>query len=98
LIVGIVLMVLACVALLLGVLGTVGGMIQSFRVIAESDTAPQPSQLARGISAAMFATLIGLAGGGVLGAGGLILVVVAVVGLARTRQQRREPPPINDEE
>lgn len=45
---------------MLGLLGTVQGMIESFRVIATSDTAPKPSLLANGIATALFTTLEGL--------------------------------------
>ena len=45
---------------MVGLLGTVQGMIASFQVIATSPTAPKPSQLAAGISTALFTTLVGL--------------------------------------
>jgi biopolymer transport protein ExbB len=45
---------------LFGLLGTVQGMINSFMVIAASNTAPKPSQLAQGISMALYTTLVGL--------------------------------------
>jgi biopolymer transport protein ExbB len=45
---------------LFGLLGTVQGMISSFMVIAASNTAPKPSQLAQGISMALYTTLVGL--------------------------------------
>jgi len=45
---------------MLGLLGTVQGMIESFRVIATSDTAPKPRDLADGIATALFTTLEGL--------------------------------------
>jgi len=48
------------VAPMLGLMGTVQGMIASFEVIANSETSPKPSQLADGISTALFTTLIGL--------------------------------------
>jgi len=70
-------------------------MIHSFEVVAESDT-PQPSQLARGISRAMFATLAGMVGGAVLGVLGLIFLVVGAIGLGRTRKQPHEYPEIDD--
>jgi biopolymer transport protein ExbB len=44
---------------MIGLLGTVQGMIASFQVIAMSTT-PKPSELAVGISTALFTTLIGL--------------------------------------
>lgn len=46
---------------MVGLLGTVQGMIASFNVIATSPTTPKPSELAAGISTALFTTLIGLA-------------------------------------
>ena len=45
---------------MIGLLGTVQGMIASFQVIATSPTAPKPAQLADGISTALFTTLVGL--------------------------------------
>ena len=46
---------------MIGLLGTVQGMIASFNVIATATGAPKPSELAEGISTALFTTLIGLA-------------------------------------
>ena len=46
---------------MIGLFGTVHGMIDSFSIIANSPTAPEPSKLAEGISTALFTTLIGLA-------------------------------------
>jgi biopolymer transport protein ExbB len=43
-----------------GLLGTVDGMVSAFMLIAKSETAPKPSQLAIGISQALITTLIGL--------------------------------------
>jgi biopolymer transport protein ExbB len=45
---------------MVGLLGTVHGMISSFSVIANSPTTPKASDLAKGISTALFTTLIGL--------------------------------------
>jgi biopolymer transport protein ExbB len=45
---------------MIGLLGTVQGMIASFQVIAISAAAPKPSALAAGISTALFTTLVGL--------------------------------------
>ena len=45
---------------MIGLLGTVQGMIQSFHVIATSSGTPEPPELAEGISRALFTTLIGL--------------------------------------
>jgi len=46
---------------MIGLVGTVYGMILSFRVIATAWSSPQASQLAAGISTALFATLEGIA-------------------------------------
>ena len=46
---------------MIGLFGTVHGMIDSFSVIADSTSAPEPSKLAAGISTALFTTLVGLA-------------------------------------
>jgi len=46
---------------MVGLFGTVHGMIQSFQVIAISGTSPKASDLAAGISTALFTTLVGLA-------------------------------------
>jgi len=48
------------VAPMLGLMGTVQGMISSFDKIATSPATPKPSELAEGISTALFTTLIGL--------------------------------------
>lgn len=48
------------VAPMIGLMGTVWGMIASFRTIAGSATAPKPKDLAEGISTALFTTLEGL--------------------------------------
>ncbi len=45
---------------MLGLLGTVDGMVQSFSVIASSVTTPKPSELAEGITIALMTTLVGL--------------------------------------
>jgi biopolymer transport protein ExbB len=45
---------------MLGLMGTVSGMIATFRVIANSSTTPKPAELAEGISSALFTTLEGL--------------------------------------
>lgn len=45
---------------MIGLFGTVQGMIASFQVIANSGTTPEPSELAAGISTALFTTLVGL--------------------------------------
>jgi biopolymer transport protein ExbB len=46
---------------MIGLFGTVQGMIASFQVIAIGGATPKPSDLAEGISTALFTTLIGLA-------------------------------------
>ena len=46
---------------MIGLFGTVHGMITSFQVIAVSGATPKPAELAEGISTALFTTLIGLA-------------------------------------
>jgi biopolymer transport protein ExbB len=46
---------------MIGLVGTVYGMIMSFRVIATAGGSPQASELAAGISTALFATLEGIA-------------------------------------
>jgi biopolymer transport protein ExbB len=48
------------IAPMLGLLGTVQGMIASFQVIATSATSPKPSDLADGIATALFTTMEGL--------------------------------------
>ncbi len=48
------------IAPMVGLLGTVDGMVSSFMEIATSDTQPKPSQLAEGISTALITTLVGL--------------------------------------
>ena len=51
--------VISNVAPMMGLLGTVSGMVASFRVIATSKN-PDPSELADGISMALLTTLFGL--------------------------------------
>lgn len=51
---------ISAIAPMLGLMGTVSGMITSFREIATSPTTPKPSELADGISTALFTTLEGL--------------------------------------
>jgi biopolymer transport protein ExbB len=45
---------------MVGLLGTVDGMVKSFSVIAASTTQPKPSELAHGIELALVTTLVGL--------------------------------------
>jgi biopolymer transport protein ExbB/TolQ len=47
--------------LLIGIFATVQGMIASYAVIAASTSTPKPSEVASGISTALFTVLIGLA-------------------------------------
>ena len=51
---------IGAIAPMLGLLGTVSGMIAAFQTIAQSTTAPKPAELAEGISQALFTTLEGL--------------------------------------
>lgn len=51
---------IATVAPMMGLLGTVSGMIKSFNVIASSGGQANPADLARGISEALLTTLLGL--------------------------------------
>ncbi len=51
---------IASAAPMLGLLGTVTGMIRSFNVIASTEGAARPSQLAGGISEALITTCMGL--------------------------------------
>jgi biopolymer transport protein ExbB len=46
---------------MVGLFGTVDGMVRSFSVIAESTGTPPPSQLADGVATALWTTLVGLA-------------------------------------
>ena len=46
---------------MVGLFGTVDGMVRSFSVIAISNTTPKPSKLAAGISTALVTTIVGLA-------------------------------------
>jgi biopolymer transport protein ExbB len=46
---------------MVGLFGTVHGMINSFQVIARGGATPKPSELAQGISTALMTTLVGLA-------------------------------------
>lgn len=46
---------------MVGLFGTVHGMIKAFQVIAIGGSTPKPADLAKGISTALFTTLVGLA-------------------------------------
>lgn len=48
------------VPLLIGVFAAIQGGIASYRVIAMSETAPKPSEVAAGVSVALFAPLVGM--------------------------------------
>ncbi len=48
------------VSMLIGLLGTVYGMVASFMVISRSNTAPPPRELASGVSQALLTTIVGL--------------------------------------
>ena len=64
---------------MVGLLGTVDGMVAAFTVIADSPTQPKPSELAQGICMALITTLIGL---------WLAIPAVTVYGIFRNRLQR----------
>jgi biopolymer transport protein ExbB len=52
---------IATISPMIGLLGTVDGMIDSFKVIANTNSgAPDPQDLAVGVSTALFTTLVGL--------------------------------------
>ena len=50
----------AQINMLVGLLGTVVGMVASFQVISQSNTAPPPRELASGVSQALLTTIVGL--------------------------------------
>lgn len=64
---------------MVGLLGTVDGMVASFMVIAQATQAPKPSELASGISTALITTLVGL---------WLAIPAIAIYGILRNRVQR----------
>ena len=64
---------------MVGLFGTVWGMIDSFSVIATSDITPKPAELAEGISKALFTTLVGLA---------IAIPAIAVYNILRNRIDR----------
>ena len=64
---------------MVGLLGTVDGMVASFKVIASSETQPKPSELAQGISTALVTTLVGL---------WLAIPAILVFGIMRNRLAR----------
>lgn len=64
---------------MIGLFGTVQGMISAFRTIATSGTTPKPGELAMDISTALFTTLAGLA---------IAIPAIAVYNILRNRVQR----------
>jgi len=64
---------------MVGLFGTVHGMIDSFSVIADSTTTPPASELAEGISKALFTTLVGLF---------IAIPAIAVYNILRNRVDR----------
>lgn len=70
---------IATISPMIGLFGTVHGMISSFQVIAFGGTAPDPSKLANGISTALLTTLIGLA---------IAIPAIAAFNILRNRFQR----------
>lgn len=67
------------VAPMVGLLGTVEGMVSAFTVIAARTTTPPPSELAKGISMALVTTLIGLY---------IAIPAIALYNIMRNRFQR----------
>lgn len=65
---------------MIGLLGTVQGMIASFTVIATSPVTPKPAELAQGISTALFTTLVGL---------GIAIPAIAAYNILRNRLARQ---------
>jgi biopolymer transport protein ExbB len=64
---------------MVGLLGTVDGMVQSFMKIAESTVTPKPAELAQGISTALITTLVGLC---------LAIPAIAIFGILKNRIAR----------
>jgi biopolymer transport protein ExbB len=64
---------------MVGLLGTVDGMVASFIVISSAVTAPKPSELAEGISTALVTTLVGL---------WLAIPAIVIYGILRNRMAR----------
>jgi len=67
------------IAPMIGLMGTVQGMISSFSVIANSTQTPEASELAEGISTALFTTLVGL---------GIAIPAIAAYNILRNRVAR----------
>jgi biopolymer transport protein ExbB len=64
---------------MVGLFGTVDGMIRSFQVIATSESTPKANELAKGIATALFTTLLGLA---------IAIPAIATFNILRNRVQR----------
>lgn len=64
---------------MVGLLGTVDGMVEAFKTIADMETQPKPRQLAEGIMMALITTLIGL---------WLAIPAIAIFGIFRNRLSR----------
>ena len=64
---------------MIGLFGTVHGMINAFRTIAFGGGTPDPNKLAEGISTALLTTLIGLA---------IAIPAIAAYNILRNRVQR----------
>ena len=69
---------IGALAPMIGLLGTVWGIVKSFMEIAASTTSPKPAKLAEGISTALITTLIGLV---------IAIVAVAVFAFFKNRLQ-----------
>jgi biopolymer transport protein ExbB len=69
---------IGALAPMIGLLGTVWGMVKSFMEIAATTTSPKPAKLAEGISTALITTLIGLV---------IAIVAVAVFAFFKNRLQ-----------
>ncbi|MFY8202128.1 MAG: MotA/TolQ/ExbB proton channel family protein [Pirellula staleyi] len=67
------------IAPMVGLLGTVQGMVKSFGKIANSDATPKPSELAGGIEQALYTTLFGLF---------LAIPAITIYNILRNRVQR----------
>lgn len=67
------------IAPMVGLLGTVQGMVASFGKIAGSETTPKPSELAGGIEQALYTTLFGLF---------LAIPAITIYNILRNRVQR----------
>jgi len=64
---------------MVGLLGTVDGMVDSFSLIAIAGATPKPAELAEGISKALITTLVGL---------WIAIPAIGVYGILRNRMQR----------